>query len=136
VLDCFADSYKRIDGNFFPKFPRMNPHDLERRVDAMPRGARTRLAKALSLDTSTVSKIFKGKRKLRVDELEKVDAFLREGGGPDGAPLAPPGMVPVYGFAAPTTILNMRRPFLANGCELEGARVRKQSPQTGLTFRK
>ncbi len=69
----FVNSAIRIN---FPIMPSMDPLEIKNRLDDLGRGARTRFAEALSIDTSTVAKILNGSRRVLASELPKIQVFF------------------------------------------------------------
>lgn len=75
---------------------------IQRRVDNMPRGARTRLANALGMDRSQLARTLRKRDYPRTDQAKVIDGFLAgepaesiESANPEGAK-----RVPLYGYAA------------------------------------
>lgn len=82
----------------------MDLKDIPERLKAAGR-SQAELAAHLNLDPSSMTKTIKGTRRLKADELLKIEAFFED--GPDGnvelmAPRrrAAPRRIPVYGYAA------------------------------------
>ncbi len=64
----------------------------------MPRGAKTRLARAMGVDPATIKKIFRGERALKVDELPKIEKFLKQ--QVEAANQNTRGTAPMFGYVA------------------------------------